>query len=282
MRRPAAACAALVLAALATAVAGCGLARQAGEPRDPFLSVPEEVELGRAIAPYVESDLGGRVDDPAVQAYVRTVGERVARCTPLHALPYHFSVVESSAVAAVALPGGAVYVTRGLLGKLATEGELAAGLARPMAHINAQHTGREITQKFGLAALRDVLSAADSPARHARLARLGVAVRELHYTAEMESEADRLGLDYIVAAGYNPAAMVRLLEVIGPPAEPKATPAAGGSAIGSRAAAIRSMIVRKYLDRGGRAGREEYKSEVLDRLNSGPPLTAPPSIGGSS
>jgi predicted Zn-dependent protease len=280
MIRPATATAVLGLAGLIAAVAGCGLGGHGDELRIAYLPVAEEVELGRAVAPYVESDFGGRVDNPALQAYVRTVGERVARCTPLHALPYSFSVVEGSAAATVALPGGTVYVTRGLLDKLQTEGELAAALARPMVHINERHTGRQIVQKFGLPGLREIISAPDNAARRARLARLGVAIRDLPYSAEMQSDADRLGLDYVAAAGYNPAAMVRLLEIIALPAEPKASPAAADA--GSRVAVIRNMAARKYMDRGGRVGREEYQREVLDRLNANPPRPVSPLNGGSS
>ena len=277
----------LAMLFLAAAVAGCGRGgRQEGPPAPP-LSVEEEIELGRVLAPRVEADFGGRLDDPAIQAYVRTVGERVARSTPLHGLPYHFSVLASAAPAASALPGGPVYVTRGLLEQLDAEGELAAALARELAHINARHVGRDVALKFGVPALAAILSdagaygKADAGARQARLARVAAAVRELRYDEATEGEADRLGLDYLVAAGYNPASMVELLEAAAAPG-PAAPPGGARPAPDSRVGAIRRMIARKYVDRGGRVGREEYACEVLDRLKMTRPLPAAPMPNGGS
>jgi hypothetical protein len=74
----------------------------------------------------------------------------------------------------------------------------------------------------------------------------------------MEAEADRLGLDYMVAAGYDPAAMIRLVDQLvriqGPAGDPR------------RGTQAREAVNRKYADRGGRVGRQEYEREVLDRL----------------
>jgi len=285
MTTPATAWTALAVV-LATAAAGCGLVQGAGRQPPLLLSVEDEIELGQAIAPYLEADFGGRVTDPAIQAYVRTVGECIARSTPLHGLPYHFSVLDSGVPAALALPGGTVYVTRGLLERLDSEGELAAALARELVHINARHAGREVVLKFGLPALADVLSGAAPYGqagvgrRQARLGRIAAALRDLRYDAAVESEADRLGLDYMAAAGYNPASMVDLLEVT--TAGGTGWPPAGGArpTPGGRAGAIRRMIARKYVNRGGRVGREEYASEVLDRLRTGQLLPAAQALNG--
>jgi len=272
---------------LAAAAAGCGWARSAKDPAAPVLSVDEEIELGRALAPHLEAGLGGRLDAPAVQAYVRTVGERVARSTPSHGLPYHFSVLAGASPEALALPGGPVYIARGLLGKLDSEGELAAALARELAHINARHIGREATTKFGVPALVAAIpnaatdTRAEAAARQAKLARLAGVLRQLRYDPETEGEADRLGLDYLVAAGYNPASMVALLETTAGPASapPAAVPL---PALAGRADAIRRMIARKYVDRGGRVGREEYAREVLDRLKTAQPVPAAKALNGGS
>ena len=272
---------------LAMVAAGCGWTRSAAAPAAPVLSVGEEIELGRALAPPIEASLGGRLDDPVIQAYVRTVGERVARSTPSPGLPYHFSVVASASPEAVALPGGPVYIARGLLEKLGSEGELAAALARELAHINARHFGREATTKFGVPALVAAIpnaatdTRAEAAARQARLARIAAALRELRYDPETEGEADRLGLDYLVAAGYNPASMVELLEIMAGPA-PAAPAAAPQPVLASRADAIRRMIARKYVDRGGRVGREEYAREVLDRLKTAQPVPAAKVLNGGS
>jgi predicted Zn-dependent protease len=269
---------------VATAAAGCGWTRSAADPAAPVLSVGEEIELGRALAPPIEASLGGRLDDPVIQAYVRTVGERVARSTPSPGLPYHFSVLASASPEAVALPGGPVCIARGLLEKLGSEGELAAALARELAHINARHVGREATTKYGVPALVAAIpnaamdTRAEAAARQAKLARIAATLRELRYDPETEGEADRLGLDYLAAAGYNPASMVALLEITARSAPAAAAP----PVLAGRADAIRRMIARKYVDRGGRVGREEYAREVLDRLRIAPPVPAAKALTGGS
>jgi predicted Zn-dependent protease len=186
----------------------------------------------------------------------------------------------------LALPGGPVCIARGLLEKLHSEGELAAALARELAHINARHIGREATARFGVPALVAAIpnaatdTRAEAAARQARLARLAGVLRQLRYDPETEGEADRLGLDYLVAAGYNPASMAELLEITAGPAS--ALPAAAPPVLAGRADAIRRMIARKYVDRRGRVGREEYAREVLDRLKIAPLAPAAKALSGGS
>lgn len=253
-------------AALVTFLAGCGGGRDADRSDRPLLTIEQEIEIGRAAAPCFERLCGGRLENLPVQAYVRTVGERVARCTPMDELPYRFAVLDGGDVNAFALPGGPVYVTRGLLVSLRTEGQLAAALAHQLAHINTRRVGRAVCRKLG----KDVLLRAIADAGEAGAARrVAAAILELDYEPGTEDEADRLGLDYIVAAGYNPREMIRFLnrtavgEGVGVAQSPGAHPDPAG-----RLGRVREMIDRKYRDRGGRVADEEYRSEVLDRLGN--------------
>ena len=243
--------------ALAAVVPGCA----APEPREPpppdRLTIEEEIALGRAVAPAVTEALGGELDDLAVQAYVRTVGQRVARATRLSELPYRFTVLDSSEPGGVALPGGVVGVTRGLLERLETEAQLAAALARELAHLAAGHVRRGQTDRFSLAVLRQAAAAGEEiyagrrgdPATVERVARTLAGVS---YPGGERREADRLGLDYLAAVGYNPQEMAAALERLG---------------VGpDRVEAIRALAARKYADRGGRVADEVYSREVRERL----------------
>jgi len=236
---------------LAAGLLGCG----EPEPRPPAvadrLTLEEEIGLGRAAAPALERGLGGRLDNLAVQAYVRTVGQRVARATRLADLPYRFTVVDSPGVTAAALPGGLVYVSRGLLERLESEGQLAAALAGQIAHLAAGHVRKALAEQFGRPALRRAATPGEGAANEEAMA-VARAVREARCSEAQHAEADRLGLDYLAAAGYNPSEMVACLQRT--------------DAGASRLARIRDTVRRKYPDRLGRVADEEYRREVLDRL----------------
>ncbi|MFO8011734.1 MAG: M48 family metalloprotease [Phycisphaerae bacterium] len=243
------------LLALAALPLGC----TAPEPREPpppdRLTLQEEVNLGRVVAPAVVEALGGELDDLAVQAYVRTIGQRVARATHLTHLPYRFTVLDAAEPRGVALPGGVVGVTRGLLRRLESEAQLAAALARQVAHLAAGHVRRGLTDRFPLADLRHAAAAHDAPGggEAAAVRPIAGALLEPPYPDADRREADRLGLDYLAAAGYNPNQMAACLERIGADAE--------------RIDAIRTLAARKYADRRGRIADDVYSREVLERLD---------------
>jgi len=267
----------LVLAVAATfsaMTAGCGGDRPADRSESPRLTMDEETAAGRLAGLELEKTMGGRLADLAVQAYVRTVGERVARSTHRPQLLYEFTVLDSNLLDALALPGGPVYVTRGLLEGLKTEGELAAVLARQMAHINARHAEERIGREALDKAARGVAQGGSAKSQAtADLGRLLVERIKTPYPPAVESAADRLGLDYLAAAGYDPEEMVRLLGVLvsfeGPaPSAVEGTPEPSrpGPNPEGRREAIEEVIRWKYPDRVGRTGVEEYRREVLDRL----------------
>ncbi len=283
MRRMAILClAAAMLGPLALAPAGAGCQRVTATGRKAFIPLgwEEEIALGREAAPELEKEFGGPLKNLAVQAYVRTVGERVARSArhpDMPALPYRFTVLDSDSVNAFALPGGPVYVTRGLLEHLATEGQLAAVLGHEVAHVNARHGGEQIGRQMGLqvliAAAQIALDRGEGgadKARHAEtLGKVIGSLVNLRYGRRMESEADHLGLDYMVAAGYHPREMVRLLKIFAEmgkrrPLEFLNTHPNPDNRLG----AVEEQISEKYPNRGGRVAEKEYHREVINRLKT--------------
>jgi len=274
MRRPNRFHLAVAAAALVTRIAGCGGGAAADRPDRPLLTVEQEIQLGRALAPYLEDLAGGRLANLPVGVYVRTVGERVARPAPRRGLPYQFTVIDSTEVRALALPGGLVYLTRGLLGSLETESQLAAALAHQLAHISARQVVGALCRECGDAAVLAAVAAAEAtaagtalPRHHQTLARLAKAIHAHACDPDTEMAADRLGLDYLVAAGYHPSGMVGFLKVLAGSARSGDSAALDEDA-DSRARRIRSIIERKYRDRGGRVADEEYRGEVLNRLTA--------------
>jgi len=263
---------ACIVAALALAAMGCQQPHAAGRPS--VLTAEQETEIGRAAAPVLEARLGGRLEPAVLQAYVQTVGERIARSAGGE-WPYRFGVLDLPRTGLFSLPGGPVYVTRGLLLRLDTEAQLAVILAHQVAHVSAEHDVRRVGDAFGTQVLTEAAwaaapggdAASSSPRAVAAIARLVVGCTEIAYTSEMEGEADALALDYMAAAGYHPGEMIRvaaLLETM------QGREGADFLALhpnpGNFARDVALTVGRKYPGRGGRIGREEYQRVVLDRL----------------
>lgn len=281
MKRMALAC--LLVAAfgpVAAAPLACQLVPTTGERAFIVLTWDQEIALGREAAPELEKEFGGSLDNLPVQAYVRTVGQRVAASAKhpnLPELPYQFTVLDSEVVNAFALPGGPVYVTRGLLENLKTEGQLAAVLGHEITHVNSRHGSQQISRQMGIQILLAAAAAAagrsEKGAQMATqaedLAKVVVGLINLKYSRGMESEADRFGLDYLAASGYDPREMMNLLNVFvsmagSRPLEILSTHPNPENRLG----AVEEQISEKYPNHGGRVADEEYHREVIDRLKT--------------
>jgi predicted Zn-dependent protease len=193
----------------------CCAKNPVGESEDLVLmSEQQEVQQGaqahkEVLAQYRE------LDSPALQACVTRVGKALAAKSHRPDLDWHFTVVDSPEVNAFALPGGYVYVTRGILAYLTSEAELAAVLGHEIGHVSARHALRQ--QSAATAAgpgpvLGPVLVPGFNSVVDATLLQKLAASRTAGYGPELELETDRLDSQYLAKAGYDPQAMV---EVIG-------------------------------------------------------------------
>ena len=157
------------------------------------------------------------LDNPALQAYVNEVGQRLARQSQRPNLPWHFTVVDSPDVNAFALPGGYVYITRGLMAYLNSEAELAAVIGHEIGHVSARHGVRQqgaTTAPSAGAGLGSVLvPEMDNPAGASVLQTLAQAWTA-GYGREQELEADRLGADCLAKTGYDPRAMIGAIDAL--------------------------------------------------------------------
>jgi predicted Zn-dependent protease len=270
---------AAALGAAAAAPLACQRIPTTGERAFIVLTWNQETALGSEAAPELEKEFGGPLDNLPIQAYVRSVGQRVAasaKHADLPKLPYQFTVLDSEVVNAFALPGGPVYITRALLENLKTEGQLAAVLAHEITHINSRHGSQQISRQMGIQILLAAAAAAGRIERGAQmatqaedLAKVVGGLINLKYSRGMESEADRFGLDYLAASGYDPREMVNLLNVFvsmagSRPPEILSTHPNPETRVG----AVEEMIRAKYPNRDGRVADEEYRREVLNRLKT--------------
>ena len=141
--------AALLLALLTH---GCVVNPATGERELILMSPQREAELGREAAGQVAKQIG-LVEDPALVAYVRAIGARLARLSPRTDVPYRFYIADMPEVNAFALPGGYIYVSRALLALTNSEDELANVIGHELAHVAARHAAQRETRAVGVGLL---------------------------------------------------------------------------------------------------------------------------------
>ena len=154
--------------------------------------------------------------------YINKIGNLVLNGNRQVPFEFHFSIVNSSAINAFATPGGYIYINKGLINAVENEGELAGVIAHEISHANARHIASIIdkSQKLNIATLAAVLAAAllggggEATAAIAAFSLAGAASLSLKYSREHEEEADRIGIEYLVKAGYYPDAMVDFLKIM--------------------------------------------------------------------
>ena len=172
-----------------------------------------ERSLGAQQHEQLVQDFGGAYENPEIQTYVDSLGQFLARTSEQPDLDYTFTVLDSPVVNAFALPGGYVYVTRGLLALAENEAQLAGVLAHEIGHVNASHglnrVGAGIVGELATIGLGWLLGE-EAAAFGSSVTQLGMRA----YSRDQEYEADVLGVKYLARAGYDPGAMADFLDVL--------------------------------------------------------------------
>ncbi len=176
-----------------------------------FMSPEKEKEVGAKEHPKIIEQFGGVYDDAELGFYVARVGANLARFSEMPDLEYTFTILNDEKVNAFAVPGGYVYITRGLLAIAADEAEMAGVLAHEIGHITARHTAQRysatMATNIGLQVLGVLGSVAGAPSGTGQLASFGAQAALKSYSREQELESDELGVRYLSRAGYDPDAM---------------------------------------------------------------------------
>lgn len=168
----------------------------------------EEIRIGRQVAADLEAEVG-LASDPAMTARLARIGRRVAAASDRRDLPYTFKVLRGRDVNAVALPGGFIYATVGLMQFVQSDAELGFVMAHEVGHVAARHHVTVIERELLVGLLSRVLLGDSAAAQIAGIAR-GLISRG--FSRENEFEADRLGVIYTHKAGFNASAGLRFME----------------------------------------------------------------------
>ena len=176
-------------------------------------SMEKEVNVGRQVAAEVDRQ-AKFVDDPVITEYINRVGQNVV----LHSdskIPFTIKVVDSDEVNAFALPGGFFYVNKGLLLAADNEAEIAGVMAHEIAHVAARHAMENMAKGQALeigAIIGSIFTGGIAGMVYQNLAGFGLLAAFMKFTRGAEAEADKLGVQYLYASGYDPNAMATMFE----------------------------------------------------------------------
>ncbi len=199
--------------ALLLLLCSCAMNPATGERDLVFMSEDSEIAMGREYSKQVLAQTAA-YDDAELQAYVQEIGDRVAGTSHRNNLFYRFTVLDTPGINAMALPGGYIYINRGLLVHLNSEAELAAVLAHEVGHVTARHSVRQHATGTLAGVFSTAVAIGTGYRQAGDLANLLSTAVVRGYGREMELEADRLGAEYLARAGYDPQSMVQVLRVL--------------------------------------------------------------------
>lgn len=244
----------LIVLPLALIGFGCGISPQ------------QEIAIGRQARPQFEQEFGGLHPDESLQQYVQEVGTELAQNTDRADLPWEFRVLSSDNVNAFALPGGFIYITEGLLRRLDNEAQLAAVLGHEVAHVAHRHSVQQLQRAQlvqGGTALASIFGASPEIANVTQLV-AGLAL--MKYSRDQEKEADLSGLKYLAREGYEPTAMLRVMQTLAEASGGEAPPEFLSShpAPENREEYLSRQIEREWAGKIsiGRRDREEFERRV--------------------
>ena len=249
---------------------GCSVNPITGQPELMLVSESQDLEIGLKYSPEIEKQLGGKINDAGLQAYIDNVGQKIAAICHRPEWEFHFAAVDDESVNAFALPGGYVYITKGLLRNLQTEAQLAAILGHETIHIVARDTANMMSNQIGMNLLLSAVTSEETSETVMTVANLTKQIIALRYSRKDEYEADLGGLDYMVQAGYDPHGMVETMQMLQEqqkvrPIEFLTTHPSPENRLGY----LREKIQTQYSNfTNNRVGKEDYQRNVLNRITN--------------
>jgi predicted Zn-dependent protease len=203
----------LLLAALLTA-AGCAINPATGKRQLSLIGESQEVAMGLEADGAIVAQMGLYGGDD-LQDYVQGIGSKMAAVSERPQLDWTFRVVNDGAVNAFALPGGYIYITRGIMTHLNSEAELATVVGHEIGHVTARHSVNQMS-KAQLAQMGLGVGVALSPelAQFGQYAEMGLGLMFLKFGRDDERQSDDLGLRYMVKAGYDPRPSPKVFDML--------------------------------------------------------------------
>jgi len=188
------------------------------------LTPRQEIALGLEATPQMIQQFGGLYPDQQLQAYVDEVGQRVVQRSQAGQTEYQFEfnlLADPETINAFALPGGPVFITQALFERLQTEGQLAGVLGHEVGHVVARHSAQQIAKSeltnTAIGAVVIAVSDPEHPQSGAVAAQVAALVGQLvnmKYGRDDELQSDQLGVRFMADAGYDPRAMLQVMQIL--------------------------------------------------------------------
>jgi len=210
--------------AAAAGLAGCTQNPATGRSQfTAFVSTDEEVKIGREEHPKVLAEFGGAYDDPKLAAYLQRLGDGLVARSEMAGQKFTFTIINSDIYNAFALPGGYVYITRGLMALMSNEAELASVIGHEIGHVTARHTAERISRAQAGNIFTNILGigvsiltgSGQAGSLAAQAAGGGAALWLAGFSREQEFEADKLGVRYMAGQGYDTREAADMLAKLG-------------------------------------------------------------------
>lgn len=273
----------LLLFVVLLPLVGCTTNEATGRSQFLPMSWEEEVKIGAEAAPEFIEQSGGELPDQGIVQYVRDMGARLAAQSEMPDIEWEFFVLDSQVINAFALPGGKVFISRGLMSKMDNEAQLAGVIGHEIGHVTARH-GNERMGKAMVAQgliLAAGIGGAVSDNEYMQVLGVGTAVGGqlflLKYSRGNELEADALGVRYMAKVGYNPIGQIQVMEILreasggGAPPEWLSTHPASDTRISNLEKIITEKYPRYNEDGFYNMGFASFKNNILTPLSKLPP-----------
>lgn len=282
----------LILAGLGLlTLVGCTTNPTTGRSQFNALSREEEISLGAQAMPGMLKEYGGKVARQDLQDYVAEIGKKMAAQTEGESptLPWEFTLLDSDVINAFALPGGKVFMSRGLAERMTNEAQLAGVLGHEIGHVTARHINDQMAREAGANIFAQIAGALAGEAGGAVAQAAPVVINYggtavlLKYGRDQETEADFLGMRYMSKVGYNPAAQRQVMEILAKASKAEGGP--GGEFFAThpypetRIKRINVLLAGEYASTQNNPAysfrEEEFKARFLSRLKAAFPEGRP-------
>lgn len=188
-----------------------------GEEQYISLTPRQEIAISLQAAPEMMQQYGGLYPDQQVQNFVDNVGRKIVQTSAAQDTEWQYEfhlLADQETINAFALPGGQVFITAALYDRLETEGQLAGVLGHEIGHVVARHGAQRIAKAALTDGLTGAVVVASGDARAGQVAAVVGQLVNMRYGREDELESDKLGVRFMVDAGYDPRAMIRVMEIL--------------------------------------------------------------------
>lgn len=188
-----------------------------GETQHISITADQEITLGLQSLPAMIEQYGGLHPDPEAQKFVKQVGQKIAATSDARQTPYQYDfhlLADPNVVNAFALPGGQVFITTALFAQLETEDQLAGVFGHEIGHVVARHGAERIAKQELTQGLTGAAVIASGDYSTAQAAQVIAGMVNMSYGRDQELESDDLGVRFMLQAGYDPEALIGVMEIL--------------------------------------------------------------------